>query len=83
VGGVVQCHCRSPVSVRMGGVSRDVVGYRVHRVHTWWVSHSLGLLAPLLILLSLLDTLTSCLDGEEGGSMVMPGHGVSRIDTCH
>jgi hypothetical protein len=33
---------------------------------TWWISTSAGLPVPLLALLSLLDTLTSCLDREEG-----------------
>jgi hypothetical protein len=33
---------------------------------TWWISTSAGLLVPLLALLSLLSTLTSHLDGEEG-----------------
>jgi hypothetical protein len=64
-------------------MSGNVAGYRVHRMCTWWVSHYLGLLAPLLVLLSLLNALTSHLDREEGGSMVMPGHGASCIDTHH
>jgi len=62
-------------------VSGDVVGYGVHGCVTWQVSHSLGLLAPLLILLSLLDALTSHLDGEEGGSVVVPGCGLFRVNT--
>jgi hypothetical protein len=63
------------------GVSGDMACYGVHRVRTSQVSHSLGLPAPLLVLLSLLNALTSHLDGEEGGSMVVPGHGSFRIDT--
>jgi hypothetical protein len=82
-GGVVRCHRHSPVSARVGGVSGDMVGYRAYRMHTWWVSYSLGLLVPLLVLLSLLNALTSHLDKEDGGSVVVPGHGVSRVDTCH
>jgi hypothetical protein len=78
---VVQCRRCSPVSAGVGGMSGDVAGYGVHRMHTWRVSHSLGLPAPLLVLLSLLDALTSHLDGEEGGSVVVPGRGSFRVDT--
>ena len=49
----------------VGQVSMMQCIYRAHWVLTWWVSPSWGLLASFSGLLTLNDTLTSHLDGEE------------------
>jgi hypothetical protein len=61
------------VLVGVGGISVDMADYRVHRVHTWQVSHFLYLLASLFALLTLIDTLTFHLDREEGSLKVAVG----------
>jgi hypothetical protein len=65
------CYCSAVVCFGgVGGVS-DMAGYGVRRLHTSRVSHYLGLPVSLSAFLSLSNTLTSCLDGEEGGSVVV------------
>jgi hypothetical protein len=51
----------------------------VRWVLTRWVSCRAGLPVPPSRLLSLIDTLTSCLDGEEGVGMGVVGSGLSRV----
>jgi hypothetical protein len=79
----VLSHCCCSTVVCFGGVGgiSDVAGYGVHRLRTLWVSHYLGLPVSLSAFLSLSDTLTSCLDGEERGSVVIVAHGSFRIGT--
>jgi hypothetical protein len=55
-----------PVAVRVGGMSGDVAGYRVHRVHTSQISPSRGLLLSLCTLLAHVNSLTSHLNGRRG-----------------
>jgi hypothetical protein len=70
-GRLSRCCCSAVVCFGgVGGVS-DVAGYGVRRLRTSWVSHYLGLPVSLSAFLSLSDTLTSRLDGEEGGSAVV------------
>ena len=40
------------VSAGVGCFNDDIAGYGVHRVHTWWISHFLGL--PVFLFHSLL-----------------------------